>query len=174
MNTEGWVIAQIHITESDSYWSLWYPNKCGLMHARFPLFMHFHAWDFTSFIILEGVSVSRSTIIISRGGGGIWYTKKKNHQRFRNVAECLVQAKLTPHCKNGNVDIYMEHIFFLMWTFLWNKYLFKNIYVYTCIFTVLTLGPTLKHLWERILSHTVNLTTKFRVVAVRFKIFIIW
>ena len=31
---------------------------------------HFHAWDFTSFIILEGVSVSRSIIIISSGGGG--------------------------------------------------------------------------------------------------------
>ena len=43
-------------------------------------------------------------------GGGIWNTKK--HQRFRNVAECLVQAKLTTHCKNKNVDIYMEHIFF--------------------------------------------------------------
>ena len=172
MNTEGWVIAQIHITESDSYWSFWYPNKCGLMHARFPLFMHFHAWDFTSFIILEGVSVLRSTIIISRGGA---FEIRKKHQRFRNVAECLVQAKLTTHCKNGNVDIYMEHIFFfLMWAFLWNKYLFKNIYVYTCIFTVLTLGPTLKHLWERILSHTVNLPTKFRVVAFRFKIFIIW
>ena len=71
MNTAGWVITQIHITESDSYWSFLYPNKCGLMHARFPLFMHFHAWDFTSFIILEGVSVLRSTIIISRGGGGI-------------------------------------------------------------------------------------------------------
>ena len=47
-----------------------------------------------------------------KGGGGIWNTKKKPHQQFRNVAECLVQAKLTPHCKNGNVDIYMEHIFF--------------------------------------------------------------
>ena len=107
-------------------------------------------------------------------GGGAFEIRKKNHQRFRNVAECLVQAKLTPHCKNGNVDIYMEHIFFWMWTFFWNKYLFKNIYVYTCIFTVFTLGPTLKHLWERILSHTVNLPTKFRVVAFRFKIFIIW
>ena len=104
-----------------------------------------YAWDFTSFIILEGVSVSRSTIILSRGGGGA-FEIRKNHQRLRNVAECLVQAKLTPHCKNGNVDIFMEHIFFLMRTFLWNKYLFKNIYVYTCIFTVLTLGPTLKHL----------------------------
>ena len=80
------------------------------MHARFPLFMHFHAWDFTSFIILEGVSVLRSTIIISRGGGA--FEIRKKHQRFRNVAECLVQAKLTMHCKNGNVDIYMEHIFF--------------------------------------------------------------
>ena len=75
--------------------------------------------------------MSRSTIkIILRGGGDLKYEKKK-HQRFRNVAECLVQAKLTPHCKNGNVDIFMEHIFFLMRTFLWNKYLFKNIYVYT-------------------------------------------
>ena len=42
---------------------------------------------------------------------------------------------------------YGTHLFFLMRTFLWNKYLLKNIYVvYTCIFTVLTLGPTLKHL----------------------------
>ena len=88
--------------------------------------------------------MSRSTIILSRGGGA--FEIRNKHQRFRNVAECLVQAKLTPHCKNGNVDIFMEHIFFLMRTFLWNKYLFKNIYVYTCIFTVLTLGPTLKHL----------------------------
>ena len=132
MNTEGWVIAQIHITESDSYWSLWYPNKCGLMHARFPLFMHFHAWDFTSFIILEGVSVSRSTIIISRGGGAFDIRKKK-HQRFRNVAECLVQAKLTPHCKNGNVDIYMEHIFFLMWTF-YRTNICLNIYTYIHVY----------------------------------------
>ena len=46
-----------------------------------------------------------------KGGGDLKY-EKKNHQRFRNVAECLVQAKLTPHCKNGNVDIFMEHIFF--------------------------------------------------------------
>ena len=44
------------------------------MHARFPLFMHFHTWDFTSFIILEGDSVSRSTII-SRGGGHLKYEK---------------------------------------------------------------------------------------------------
>ena len=44
-------------------------------------------------------------------GGGAFEIRKK-HQRFRNVAECLVQAKLTTHCKNGNVDIYMEHIFF--------------------------------------------------------------
>ena len=109
-------------------------------------------------------------------GGGLAFDirKKKKHQRFRNVAECLVQAKLTPHCKNGNVDIYMDHICFFNVDILSNKYLFKNIYVYTCIFTVLTLGPTLKHLWERILSHTVNLPTKFRVVAFRFKIFIIW
>ena len=42
-------------------------------------------------------------------GGAFDIRKKKKHQRFRNVAECLVQAKLTPHCKNGNVDIYMEH-----------------------------------------------------------------
>ena len=55
--------------------------------------------------------MSRSTIIISRGGGAFEIRKKK-HQRFRNVAECLVQAKLTPHCKNGNVNIFMEHIFF--------------------------------------------------------------
>ena len=46
------------------------------------------------------------------GGGGHLKYEKTNHQRFWNVAECLVQAKLTPHCKNGNVDIYMEHIFF--------------------------------------------------------------
>ena len=46
-----------------------------------------------------------------KGGGGAFEIRKK-HQRFRNVAECLVQAKLTMHCKNGNVDIYMEHIFF--------------------------------------------------------------
>ena len=50
---------------------------------------------------------------IFKGGGGVAFDiRKKKHQRFRNVAECLVQAKLTPHCKNGNVDIYMEHIFF--------------------------------------------------------------
>ena len=55
--------------------------------------------------------MSRSTIIISRGGGA-FEIRKKEHQEFRNVAECLIQAKLTPHCKNGNVDIFMEHIFF--------------------------------------------------------------
>ena len=82
-----------------------------------------------------------------KGGGGAFEIRKKTTNGLGiNVAECLVQAKLTTHCKNGNVDIYMEHIFFLMWAFLWNKYLFKNIYVYTCIFTVLALGPTLKHL----------------------------
>ena len=90
------------------------------MYARFPLFMHFHAWDFTSFIILEGVSVSRSTIILSRGGG--FEIRKKKHQRFRNVAECLVQAKLSPHCKNGNVDIFMEHCY----TYFFNADIFME------------------------------------------------
>ena len=45
------------------------------MHVRFPLFMHFYAWDFTSFIILKGDSVSRSTII-SRGMGAFEIRKK--------------------------------------------------------------------------------------------------
>ena len=104
MNTEGWVLHKytslkvIVIGVSDTQ------IKGGLMYARFQLFMHFHAWDFTSFIILEGVSVSRSTIILSRGGGYLKYEKKNT---------------------NG---------------------LGTYIYVYTCIFTVLTLGPTLKHL----------------------------
>ena len=74
--------------------------------------MHFHAWDFTSFIYTGGGTCVKIYNNNFKGGGGIWNTKKKKHQRFRNVAECLVQAKLTPHCKNGNVDIYMEHIFF--------------------------------------------------------------
>ena len=57
--------------------------------------------------------MSRSTIIISRGVGAFEIRKKKNHQRFRNVAECLVQAKLTPHCKTE------------MWIFIWNTYFFN-------------------------------------------------
>ena len=76
--------------------------------------------------------MSRSTIIISRGGGAFDIRKKK-HQRFRNVAECLVQAKLTPHCKNGKVDIYMEHIFFLMWTFYRTNICLK-IYTYIHVY----------------------------------------
>ena len=77
--------------------------------------------------------MSRSTIIISREGA--FEIRKKTHKRFRNVAECLVQAKLIPHCKNGNVDIFMEHICFLMRRFLWNKYLFKKkIYIYMYIY----------------------------------------
>ena len=36
---------------------------------------------------------------------------------------------------------------------LWNKYLFKNIYVYTCIFTVLTLGPDSETSLREISSH---------------------
>ena len=40
------------------------------MHARFPLFMHFHAWDFTSFIILEGVSCVKIYNNNFKGGGG--------------------------------------------------------------------------------------------------------
>ena len=71
------------------------------------IFMHFHQFYYTG----GGICVKIYNNNFKGGGGGIWNTKKK-HQRFRNVAECLVQAKLTTHCKNGNVDIYMEHIFF--------------------------------------------------------------
>ena len=69
-----------------------------------------------------------------KGGGGHLIYEKKNHQRFRNVAECLVQAKLTPHCKNGNVDIYMEHIFFLMWTFYRTNICLKIYTIYMYIY----------------------------------------
>ena len=57
-------------------------------------------------------------------GGGAFEIRKKNRQRFRNVAECLVQTKLTPAAlhkrKCGyfygthiffNADIFMEQIF---------------------------------------------------------------
>ena len=61
----------------------------------------------TSPVLLYCVKIYNNTF---KGGGA--FEIRKKHQRFRNVAECLVQAKLTPHCKNGNVDIFMEHIFF--------------------------------------------------------------
>ena len=63
--------------------------------------------------------MSRSTIILSRGGA---FEIRKKHQRFRNVAECLVQAKLSPHCKNGNVDIFMEHCY----TYFFNADIFME------------------------------------------------
>ena len=64
--------------------------------------------------------MSKSTIILSRGGGHLKYEKK--HQRFRNVAECLVQSKLSPRCKNGNEDIFMEHCY----TYFFNADIFME------------------------------------------------
>ena len=91
------------------------------MHARFPLFMHFHAWDFTSFIILEGVSVSRSTIIISRGGGHLKYEKKTTNglgmSRVPGPSEInpALQKRKCGYLYGThiffNVDIFLEQIF---------------------------------------------------------------
>ena len=69
-----------------------------------------------------------------KGGGGGHLKYEKKYQRFRNVAECLVKAKLTPHCKNGNVDIFMEHIFFNAGIFMEQIFVYKyiriNMYIY--------------------------------------------
>ena len=65
------------------------------MHAGFPLlciFMHMglHHFYYTG----EGLGVKIYNNF--KGGVGLKYVK---HRRFTEVAECLVQTKLTPYCK---------------------------------------------------------------------------
>ena len=70
-----------------------------------------------------------------RGGGGAFEIRKTPKvYGGSQVPKCLSQAKLTPHCKNRNVFFYGTNIFIFMQTFLWNKYLFKNIYVYIHVY----------------------------------------
>ena len=88
---------------------------------------------------LEEGSVSRSTII-SRGG----YEIRETPKVYRG-SRVPGSSETNPALQKRKCGYFYGTNFFLMRTFLWNKYLFKNIYVYTCIFTVLTLGPTLKH-----------------------------
>ena len=63
------------------------------------------------------------------------------------VAECFAQVKLTPHGKNGNVFIFIyiygTNIFYA--DMFYGTDICLKIYMYTCIFTILTLGPTRKH-----------------------------
>ena len=81
-----------------------------------------------------------------RGAGGGAFEIRKTPTVYGG-SQVPFSSETNPTLQKQKCGYYCgTNIFIFMQTFLWNKYLFKNIYVYTCTFTVLTLGPTLKHL----------------------------